>query len=192
MDVNGTNDGGGYTFRDSWSLITVGDLHMEDDMSYHEQARRDCLDALEDYPILGAPITKENNDYPTNGDATVIGSSKSYSFSELGKETIASICETPGGELTEEQLRLLLARKRNKHLQSHIVSLGDLGRKDIRHEQGDAGTTKSFVDAKAYFDAFEGIPYDLVTVRKIRTAIGSFISKESSEFCHGFARFQKP
>ena len=38
------------------------------------------------------------------------------------------------------------------------------GRKDIRHEPGDAGTTKSFVDAKAYFDGFEGIPYDLVTV----------------------------
>ena len=50
-------DEGGYTFRDSWSLITLGDLHMEDDMSYHEQARRDCLEALEDFPILGSSTT---------------------------------------------------------------------------------------------------------------------------------------
>ena len=83
--------------------------------------------------------------------------------------------------MTEEQLLLLLARKRNKYLQSHLVSLGDLGRKDIRHEQGDAGTTKSFVDAKAYFDAFEGIPYDLVTVRKRKTDDG--ISDMSLELC---------
>lgn len=44
------------------------------------------------------------------------------------------------------------------------MSLGDLGRKDIRHTQGDAGTTKSFVDAKTFFDGFGGIDYDLVTV----------------------------
>ena len=132
---------------------------MEDDMSYHEQARRDCLDALEDYPILGAPAT-------TTHVNSANGSLHSQSFSELTKEMLAEICETPGGELTEEDLLLLLARKRSKHPRSHIVSLGDLGRKDIRHKQGDAGTTKSFVDAKAYFDAFEGIPYDLVTVRK--------------------------
>ena len=29
---------------------------------------------------------------------------------------------------------------------------------------GDAGTTKSFVDAKTFFDGFGGIDYDLVTV----------------------------
>ena len=44
------------------------------------------------------------------------------------------------------------------------MSLGDLGRKNILHEQGDAGTTKSFVDAKTFFDGFGGIDYDLVTV----------------------------
>ncbi len=160
--INGQNGEGGHTFRDSWSLITLGDLHMEDDMSHHEQARRDCLDALEDYPILGAPTTST----VTNG---ANGSSQSDSFSELSKETLLGICESSGGDLSEEELLLLLARKRNKHPKSHIVSLGDLGRKDIRHEQGDAGTTKSFVDAKDYLDGFEGIPYDLVTVRKLMT-----------------------
>jgi hypothetical protein len=149
---------------------------MEDDMSYHEQARRDCLEALEDFPILGAPNVQEtdgvaismatNGDATTNGGAAVANGAPSHSFSELSKETLQAICETPAGELTEEELLLLLALKRSKHPKSHLVSLGDLGRKDIRHEQGDAGTTKSFVDAKAYFDAFEGIPYDLVTVRK--------------------------
>ena len=44
----------------------------------------------------------------------------------------------------------------------HLVSLGDLGRKDIRHEPGDAGTTKSFLDAKEYFQGFN-LPYDLIT-----------------------------
>jgi hypothetical protein len=144
---------------------------MEDDMSYHEQARRDCLDALEEFPILGAPATAATTAMvgsEANG-APVNGSSPSHSFSELSKETFTAMCEIPGGELTEEELLMLLARKRNKHPLSHMVSLGDLGRKDIRHKQGDAGTTKSFVDAKAYFDGFEGIPYDLVTVRETKT-----------------------
>lgn len=48
-------------------------------------------------------------------------------------------------------------------MRSHLVSLGDLGRKDIRHEPGDAGTTQSFRDAKAFLDGFAGIPYNLVT-----------------------------
>lgn len=175
--LNGENGENGYTFRDSWSLITLGDLHMEDDMSHHEQARRDCLIAIEDYPILGSPIAR------TNG---ANGSSQTQSSSELTKETIAEICETPGGELTEEELLLLLARKQTKHPRSHLVSLGDLGRKDIRHEQGDAGTTKSFVDAKTYFDGFEGIPYDLVTVcsSKIETAEFNFYFVYSKNVCY--------
>ncbi len=168
--TNGANGENGYTFRDSWSLITLGDLHMEDDMSHHEQARMDCLNAIEDYPILGAPIGTING---------ANGSSQTQSSSELTKETIAEICETPGGELTEEELLLLLARKQTKYPRSHIVSLGDLGRKDIRHEQGDAGTTKSFVDAKIYFDGFEGIPYDLVTVcsSKMETTVFNSYSR---------------
>ena len=149
---NDDNEGGGYTFRDSWSLITLGDLHMEDDMSYHEQARRDCLEALEDFPLMGAPTKTKD-------------AAEAEAAMELNNDLVKSMCEKPGGELTEEELRILLARKTNKYMRSHIVSLGDLGRKDIRHEQGDAGTTKSFVDAKTYFDGFGGIPYDLVTVR---------------------------
>lgn len=182
-------DEGGYTFRDSWSLITLGDLHMEDDMSYHEQARRDCLEALEDFPILGSSTTPSMaivmaGSEVANGDSVngsvVNGSSLSHSFSELSKETLAAICETPGGELTEEELLLLLARKRNKYPRSHMVSLGDLGRKDIRHQQGDAGTTKSFVDAKAYFDAFEGIPYDLVTGNHDLEGLDEFDTDEAN------------
>lgn len=186
--INSVNGEAGYTFRDSWSIITLGDLHMEDDMSYHEQARRDCLDALEDFPILGAPTTKTIEGSDVNG-ASVNGFSAdssssllphTYSFSELDKDTISEICETPGGELTEEELLLLLARKRNKYPQSHVVSLGDLGRKDIRHVQGDAGTTKSFVDAKAYFDAFEGIPYDLVTGNHDLEGLDEFDTDEAN------------
>ena len=45
------------SFRDSWSVITLGDLHMEDDMTFHEQARQDCLHALHDYPLLGKDAT---------------------------------------------------------------------------------------------------------------------------------------
>jgi len=173
-----SNSEAGYTFRDSWSLITLGDLHMEDDMSYHEQARRDCLDALEDFPILGAPATttmmmgsEVDGGVPVNG---------ARSFSELDRETLTAMCEKPGGELTEEELLLLLARKRNKYLRSHIVSLGDLGRKDIRHQQGDAGTTKSFVDAKAYFDAYGGIPYDLVTGNHDLEGLDEFDTDEAN------------
>ena len=143
---------------------------MEDDMSHHEQARRDCLDALEDYPILGAPTTGgTDTDALANGNGDTMNGSPSppNTFSELSKESLQAICQTPGGELTEDELMLLLARKRNKYPKSQMVSLGDLGRKDIRHEQGDAGTTKSFVDAKSYFDDFGGIPYELVTVRTV-------------------------
>jgi hypothetical protein len=45
---------------------------------------------------------------------------------------------------------------------SFLVSLGDLGRKDIRHEPGDAGTSLCFQQAKEYLDSF-GLPYELVT-----------------------------
>mmetsp|Transcript_13644 Transcript_13644/g.38397 ORF Transcript_13644/g.38397 Transcript_13644/m.38397 type:complete len:686 (-) Transcript_13644:468-2525(-) len=141
-----------YTFSDSWSLITLGDLHMEDDMSHHEQARRDCLEALQDFPPVAA------TDASTNGDE-----STTPQRPQLDGNRVRAICEKVGGSLTEEELQILLARQKNRFLKSHIVSLGDLGRKDIRHEQGDAGTTKSFLDAKDYFDGFEGIPYDLVT-----------------------------
>jgi len=68
-------------------------------------------------------------------------------------------------DLTLSQLEFLVEYKKNKDWhkrQAHVVSLGDLGRKDIRHEPGDAGTTKSFQLAKEYLDAFQ-LPYNLVT-----------------------------
>jgi hypothetical protein len=61
-------------------------------------------------------------------------------------------------------LEILLQEKKqgSNFINCHLVSLGDLGRKDIRHEPGDAGTTQSFLDAKEYLDSFH-LPYDLVT-----------------------------
>lgn len=152
LDGDSDSDEYEYSFRDSWRLIILGDLHMEDDMSYHIQARRDCLHALNDFPLLGALAT-----------SYIESPSSSPSSMELNNRVVESIRERPGGELTEEELKILLALKTDRYLGSHLVSLGDLGRKDIRHEQGDAGTTKSFEDAKSYFDGF-GIDYDLVTV----------------------------
>uniref|UniRef100_A0A7S4AHQ4 Calcineurin-like phosphoesterase domain-containing protein n=2 Tax=Pseudo-nitzschia australis TaxID=44445 RepID=A0A7S4AHQ4_9STRA len=160
-----------YTFRDSWSLITLGDLHMEDDISHHEQARRDCLRALEDYPLLAAAVSSENKQRNHR---------HKHENVLLDRNSIRAICEKPGGSLTEEELQILLARRKNRFVGSHIVSLGDLGRKDIRHEPGDAGTTKSFVDAKAYFDGFEGIPYDLVTGNHDLEGLDEFDTDEAN------------
>ena len=98
------NEVGDYSFRDSWCLVTVGDLHMEDDMSYHQQAQRDCLHALEDFPLLGAPKT----------DAHHSSSLPLSSSMELNNDIVRSICEKPGGDLTEEELGILLAQKSNR------------------------------------------------------------------------------
>lgn len=104
-----------YTFRDSWSLITLGDLHMEDDMSHHKQARQDCLDALEGFPILGSPTTTTTTTTHTR-------------MLELHRNRLKAICQKPGGSLNEEELQILLASKKNRFIRSHIVSLGDLGK----------------------------------------------------------------
>ena len=144
-----------YSFRDSWSVITLGDLHMEDDMSFHEQARQDCLDALKEYPLLG------RGDDTKNGAATT--TTTTTTCLPLSESYLKTLQQTPAGDLTTEQLQLLLNRKKQgEYCQCHVVSLGDLGRKNDRHEPGDAGTTKCFESAKGYLDGF-GIPYDLVT-----------------------------
>jgi hypothetical protein len=101
--IDNINEGGEYSFRDSWCLVTVGDLHMEDDMSYHQQAQRDCLEALEDFPLLGAPT-----------DAHHSSSLPLSSSMELNNDIVKSICEKPGGDLTEEELGILSARKTNR------------------------------------------------------------------------------
>jgi hypothetical protein len=103
------NKGSEYSFRDSWCLVAVGDLHMEDDMSYHQQAQRDCLEALEDFPLLGAPITDNVDDAHHSSSLLKLSSSM-----ELNDGIVKSICEKPGGDLTEEELGILLARKTNR------------------------------------------------------------------------------
>lgn len=141
---------------DSFNLVVLGDLHMEDDMSAHERARQDCLAAIEQLQSLAANEVDEKPD--TN-----------YSI-------INDLKSKPAGELTIDELRLLLASLEvapgssmeqrhavtKQHHTTHMVSLGDLGRKDIRNEPGDAGTTLSFDMAKGFLDSFD-MPYDLVT-----------------------------
>ena len=41
-----------YSIADSFNLVILGDLHMEDDMSHHEQARSDCIAALKTLSLL--------------------------------------------------------------------------------------------------------------------------------------------
>jgi len=143
----------GYSIRDSFNLIVLGDLHMEDDMKTHEESRQDCVRALERLSLLPCLEEFKRDDAASTVDGTEV--TVGMLIEKLQKER--------AGDLSARQLEILLAHKRDgTYLKSHLVSLGDLGRKDIRHEPGDAGTTKSFEDAKAFFDGF-GIPYNLVT-----------------------------
>lgn len=134
-----------YTIHDSFNLIVLGDLHIEDDMEKHYEARDDCLDALRRLSIIPSPSEPFSNDNRTI------------------KQLIDNMKDVPASQLSVHQLMILLEHKRQgDFLNCHMVSLGDLGRKDIRHEPGDAGTTKSFLDAKEFLDSF-GLQYDLVT-----------------------------
>ena len=115
---------------------------MEDDMTCHEESREDCVAALKKLSVLSS-------------DASVTAD-------EVLKGTEGALAT----DLSTNQLRLFLeqrmAEDNDSLLRSFLVSLGDLGRKDIRHQPGDAGTTKSFEDAKDYLEGFS-LPYDLVT-----------------------------
>lgn len=127
--------------RDSWSLIVLGDLHMEDDMTAHNQARADCVAALRKFSLVPTP---------TNDDMTV-------------QETLKDLEEKRAGDLSVSEFEMLRHYRSYGDLANcYLVCLGDLGRKDIRHEPGDAGTTKSFLDAKDFLDGF-GVPFELVT-----------------------------
>ena len=140
--------------QDSFHLVVVGDLHMEDDMSSHEEARQDCLEALRDM----------EDDFSA---------------------TLTELQERRAGDLSIEEFELLLEHK--KHQASnpsslwkcHLASLGDLGRKDIRHEQGDAGTTLSFQWAREYFDGFR-LPYSLVTGNHDLEGLDEFDTDEAN------------
>ena len=138
--VNVSKDGH-HSISDSFNLVVFGDLHMEDDMTRHEESRSDCIAALGKLSLLPSGSSKGEN-------VTVA-------------KLIAETKNTAAHDLTLEQLEMLLEQKRAEArgdaegiLRSHLVSLGDLGRKDIRHEPGDAGTTKSFEDARKFFDGF--------------------------------------
>jgi hypothetical protein len=138
----------------------MGDLHLEDDMSNHEMARDDCIHALHHLSLLPSP--------PSSDIGDTSESEQSLSLQEEGmkvKDMMKQIEQSPAGELSVGQLEILLERKRQgvgQLMNCHMVSLGDLGRKDIRHLPGDAGTTQSFQSAKQFLDGF-GLPFDLVT-----------------------------
>lgn len=112
-------------------------------MSTHLSARSDIARALSSLPLSSSASTPP----PPNLDL-----------------------DAPCGTLTAEQLSELLSYRLSNPLPEspvpsaspRLVSLGDLGRKDIRHEPGDAGTTLSFELAKEYLGGF-GLPYDVIT-----------------------------
>ncbi len=149
-----------YSIKDSCNLIVLGDLHLEDDMSMHIQARSDCLTALKNLSLMPCrPRTQTH----MNGERSSKSNSNEIDVELTVGEMITQLESTNAGELTETQLEMVLEKKKQGELfNSYLVSLGDLGRKDIRHEPGDAGTTKSFIDAKEFLDGFH-LPYDLVT-----------------------------
>ena len=139
-----------------WSIITLGDLHMEDDMTFHNQARQDCIQAVKEYGSTQRSVT-------------------------ITKEELHALEQRLAGDLTSQELELLLMSRQQQQQgedpsshttiinKAHMVSLGDLGRgkKNSRHEPGDAGTTKCFEMAKEYLDGFvldnNGVSsYDLV------------------------------
>lgn len=143
-----TTSSQGYTIRDSWALVSLGDLHLEDDMTQHEQARGDCVSALKELSLIPCPPK---------------GVARDPSFDLTVDDMVQELEDARAGDLSAEQLEMLMSRKRDGELcHCYLVSLGDLGRKDIRHEPGDAGTTKSFDDAKTFLDGF-GLPYELVS-----------------------------
>jgi hypothetical protein len=130
----------------------LGDLHLEDDMTHHEQARADCLTALRELSLI--PCLPENDN-----SVDMSGETNTPTVEYL----LVQLENSRAGDLSAAQLEMLVERKKHGELMKcHAVSLGDLGRKDIRHEQGDPGTTKSFQDAKAYLDGYT-LPYELVT-----------------------------
>lgn len=141
----------GYSIRDSWSLVVLGDLHLEDDMTVHEQAREDCITAMKNLSLI-----------PTHTDGVRLHSDDTTTIPSV-REMISQLENCRAGDLSAAQLEMLMNSKRDGDLMKcFLVSLGDLGRKDIRHEPGDAGTTKSFLDAKEFLDGFS-VPYELVS-----------------------------
>ena len=117
----------GSSVRDSWALVVLGDLHLEDDLTSHNQARQDCIEALQELSILvpsSSPTPPNDPDSP--GMITL-------------KERVEELRTVPAGDLDVADLEALLAyQKASKSMgegqeplcQSYMVSLGDLGRKE--------------------------------------------------------------
>lgn len=162
------NDSREYSIQDSFNLIVLGDLHLEDDMTKHNEARDDCILALKNLSLLPTP--------PPTGHQSSSNTNSNLSVDRI----IDKIKECPAGDLSANQLEMLLEQKRQgDFMNCHLVSLGDLGRKDIRHEPGDAGTTKSFLDAKEFLNGFS-LPYDLVTGNHDLEGLDEFDTDESN------------
>jgi len=158
----------GYSIRDSFNLVVLGDLHLEDDMTSHEQGREDCIAALKDLSLLPCS-SKEPSEVTDSGEADL-----------TVDKILDDLKNIPASHLTEYQLEMLLVQKQQGRLmKSNLVSLGDIGRKDIRHEPGDAGTTKSFIDGKDFFDGF-GLTYDLITGNHDFEGLDEFDSDEEN------------
>lgn len=135
--------------RDKFNLLVLGDLHLEDDMTGHHQARDDCLDALK-------------------------------KFSLLDEGALEKLQRRPAGELSRAELQLCLdAIDRGALLDCHLASLGDVGRKDIRHEAGDPGTSQCFADAKSYLDSFN-LEYSIISGNHDLEGLDEFADDESN------------
>ncbi|GMI04771.1 hypothetical protein TrVE_jg9395 [Triparma verrucosa] len=110
---------------------------MEDDMTSHLLARSHILSALQSLPS---------------------STSSSSSLPPPSK---------PCGSLSISELEVLLSSKKSSlppHLLlTHMVSLGDLGRKDIRNLPGDAGSSLSFEMARDFLEGFDKVPYNVIT-----------------------------
>jgi len=147
-----------YSIKDSFNLIVLGDLHLEDDMTSHFQARDDCLYVLEKLSLM--PCTPSPSQTQQESDEF---DHHQEHVDMTYDEMIIELKKEEAGKLSYSQLEMLMEHQRQgTFANSVLVSLGDLGRKDIRHEPGDAGTTKSFADARQFLDGFE-LPYELVT-----------------------------
>ena len=107
-----------FSVSDSWVVLTVGDLHLEDDMSSHEQAREDCMVALKKLSIMAAPL------------GLTCHSTGSLANVPL-RDVAEQLWRKKASELSVAQLEILLTYKREgDKCHSYLVSLGDLGRKE--------------------------------------------------------------
>ncbi len=131
-------------------LVVLGDLHLEDDPAPFLSARDDVLRALSS--LHASSATRPRGDKPAD-------------------------------DLTLAEIEELLAERRTGGrpwtMSSSMVSLGDLGRKDIRGTQGDPGTTECFRRARDFLDGFH-VPYGVVAGNHDLEGLGEFETDEGN------------